>query len=135
MTKKRKVQQKEEDSSSVMKNFLSIRKELGHLERQIDIFKVDIEGWEYRVLNELVNEKDGCNIPANMLLLETHLDKNNIQDFIDLFYKLNTICKFEVYYKEKNLYAEQCMEWCFVKIDFNFVTDTYKKWEINGVEV
>jgi hypothetical protein len=111
----------DEDGVGIGKSLKSIRKELGHVGKTIDIFKIDIEGSEYKVLKPLMSEENGCLLNANMVLMETHWGSS--KEYNDLFQRLTGVCGMELYYKEPNIqYSEgEVLEWCFVKVDWNAV--------------
>jgi hypothetical protein len=104
------------DNSSYGASITSIREKLGHVGKPIDIFKIDIEGSEYEVLKTYIGP--GCPLNANMILMETHGGK--AQEYSEIFEKLQTNCKMEIYMKEPNIQFTSggVVEWCFVKIDW-----------------
>jgi len=98
------------------KSITKIRQELGHIGREIDIFKIDIEGAEYEVLKTYISK--GCSLKANMILMETHWDTP--AHYSELFANLQKNCGMELYMKEPNIQFSkgEVLEWCFVRIDW-----------------
>lgn len=58
--------QNPDNFTSFERSITSIRKELGHVGKVIDIFKIDIEGSEYEVLKGYINE--GCPLKVCLFL-------------------------------------------------------------------
>jgi hypothetical protein len=66
-----------------MKSLITIIKELGHENRPIDILKVDIDGLEFGIFDNLTvwQEIENHNIEFHQLLIETHFVGINVGTF------------------------------------------------------
>ncbi|UJR28677.1 hypothetical protein I4U23_009906 [Adineta vaga] len=95
------------------KSLQMIMNELGHEDRQIHILKVDIEGSEYKLFEELFrkSKKKHNNIPyIRQILFEIHLgdeyDTESVQRAHRLF-ELFRENNYAIFHKEPNLYGAQ----------------------------
>lgn len=68
-----------------MKTLRDIMKELGH--QQIDILKMDIEGSEFKVVNDMMNP-DLDNINIGLFCVETHERFFETRECLDNFYRI-----------------------------------------------
>ncbi|KAJ3201137.1 hypothetical protein HK099_002354 [Clydaea vesicula] len=114
------VGKEQEDIPALKKSLPTLRIELGHTNKRTDIFKMDIEGFEVKVLENVVSNDFGCLLNANVLLMETHAQPT-LTELNDIFYRLVDICKMELYYKEPNIQYSNgdTIEWCFVRVDWD----------------
>mmetsp|Transcript_30765 Transcript_30765/g.67176 ORF Transcript_30765/g.67176 Transcript_30765/m.67176 type:complete len:297 (+) Transcript_30765:80-970(+) len=103
-----------------------IREKLGYVNNQIDILKIDIEGYEYAALDDIMN---GCNANVKEIQVEFHfwdlsLDKRKlskdeysriIREKITSAFMTMRDCNFYLSRKEYNyLHYHKAVELCFV---------------------
>jgi hypothetical protein len=91
--------------------------ELGHVNKTIDVLKIDINGDEYDVV--LTAIKEGVFKHVDQLLIEVHLGptlltKNQLNQMFTALYNEN----FEIFHKEPNFMTtfDCCIEYGFVKV-------------------
>lgn len=98
----------------------SLMGKMGH--RAVDMLKMDIEGGEWGVLNNIFT--NCANIPEGLrwLLVEVHLWHTELEEVISVFSKIEA-CGFRLYHKEPNLYSSEitysapcCVEYAWIRM-------------------
>jgi len=93
---------------------------MGH--HTIDMLKMDIEGGEWGVLDNMFT--NCANIPEGLhwLLVEVHLWHTELEEVVSLFTKVEG-CGFRLYHKEPNLYSSEvtssapcCVEYAWIRM-------------------
>lgn len=118
------------NGSAETKTLRMIMSELNHINRPIDILKVDVEGSEYEFFDDLFNTNDYLTQHIRQILVEIHLgavkrkvgnhtvvDYAKIHRLFDLFHRYH----FVLFHKEVNLYnPHSAFEFSFIKLNEKF---------------
>mmetsp|Transcript_2394 Transcript_2394/g.6478 ORF Transcript_2394/g.6478 Transcript_2394/m.6478 type:complete len:323 (-) Transcript_2394:49-1017(-) len=89
---------------------------LGHAGREVSVMKIDVEGAEYRVFEDLSREDF---FPFRQIQLETHRPHNNV-----LLHEQLRRAGYAVFHKEPNyLGPTKYQEWAFVKLSPSIFAD------------
>jgi len=104
------------------KSVETIMKELGHVNRKIDILKIDCEGCEYDVMPVLFDQMAEGKIAIDQILIEMHTvcGRRNAKDIKDLFAGVDK-AKMRIFHKERNNWGcdgYKCVEYAFVSESF-----------------
>ena len=92
--------------------------DLGHQNREIDIFKIDCEGCEWETAVNWFDTAAKHNIMIRQIQVELHgYDAGKIHAFFDLMYEHGYV----IFHKEPNLLGASCIEYAFLKLDPEFV--------------
>ena len=118
------------------KSLTMIIDELGHQQRTIDIFKVDIEGSEYAMFTEFFKhplntnsdndaQENNRKLPyIRQIQMEIHLSKNNGDQSSLAAHELFELFRFNnyaIFHKEANLYCPRsCFEYAFLRLNRKF---------------
>jgi hypothetical protein len=109
------------------KSLKMIMNELGHQNRQIHILKVDIEGSEFDLFEELFNLslKNKTNIPyIRQILFEIHLDNDQTNASCQRTHRLFELFRsnyYAIYHKEVNLNDPQnVFEYALLRLNAAF---------------
>jgi hypothetical protein len=97
-------------------SFKDIQRKLGHENRSISLFKIDIEGSEYAVLPELL--RDRANIPEQ-ILMEVHFTpsrQSSVQASDELLHLLRD-SSYHMFHSEYNPTSLCCSEYSFLRLD------------------
>ncbi|CAF1519411.1 unnamed protein product [Rotaria sp. Silwood1] len=98
------------------KNWTTILQELNHIQRKIDILKIDIEGGEY-IFFPLLMQSPASSLPQQILVEIHPNDPNTIHAFFELFRKHHYV----IFNKEPNLIAgHRYFEYAFLKLNPSF---------------
>ena len=89
----------------------TIRQMLGHEERVIDIVKMDIQGAEWAVMNQLLTSCSRRRPLAHQLLVKFYYPEKHL--FLEVIERLD-MCGYRLFMKETNLYFPECAELAFV---------------------
>jgi len=108
------------DDPPKFKSLSTIIKELGHVGRTIDIFKIDCEGCEWETATKWLE----ADVTIRQIQVELHTaDIQKTPKFFDLMYKNNYV----ITHKELNIisikYKTVCIEYAFLKIAPQFSKD------------
>ena len=118
------------DGKDGTKTLPMIMKELNHSDRFIDILKIDVEGAEYELFNDLFNASRHLSDRIRQILVEIHLSRirqqvNNVTTYdyekihhlFDLFHANH----FVIFHKEVNLYnPHAAFEYSFIRLNKSF---------------
>lgn len=97
------------------RSLATIRRQLGHTQRPIDILKIDIEGSEWEVLESIMEGCDRSNPVAHQLQIEFHSPK--VRRFVNLVESMLQ-CGYRPFAKDTNYYCMHCIEYAFVHENF-----------------
>ena len=100
------------------KGIETIMRELGHLDRTLDILKIDCEGCEYDAMPPLFEAMAAGRIKVNQILIELHgKDFEDIREFFDGVDKANM----RIFHKERNGWGcsgYKCVEYAIISKEF-----------------
>jgi hypothetical protein len=100
------------------KGIETIMKELGHLNRTLDILKIDCEGCEYQAMPVLFEAISAGRIKVNQIQIELH---NVHFGPVEHFFEAADKAKMRVFHKERNnwrCYGYGCVEYALISEDF-----------------
>jgi len=92
----------------------TVMKDLGHLGRRIDIFKIDCEGCEWTTFESWFTS----GVYIRQILVELHGVHPNIHSFFKFLFDLGYV----VFHKEPNTFGcgGKCLEYAFLKLNSSF---------------
>jgi hypothetical protein len=100
------------------KGIETIMKELGHMNRTLDILKIDCEGCEYQAMPVLFEAISAGRIKVNQIQIELH---GVIYDRVESFFEAVDKAKMRVFHKERNHWGcdgYECLEYALISEDF-----------------
>jgi hypothetical protein len=100
------------------KGIETIMKELGHLNRTLDILKIDCEGCEYEAMADLFEAIAAGRIKVNQIQVELH---GILFDRVERFFEAADKAKMRVFHKERNHWGcagYKCLEYALISEDF-----------------
>lgn len=93
----------------------TIQQRLGHADSVIDILKIDIEGFEWRVFEQLLATCDRDYPVAHQILMELHLfSAHQFLTKLSGFMDSMRSCGYRCFVKDPNHFCPSCMEYGFV---------------------
>ncbi len=102
------------------KSLESIMKELNHINRKIDIFKIDCEGCEYDVMPPVFDAIAQGQLQIDQILIEMHRTPNSYE-VLAHFFEAADKAGYRITHKERNHWGCNgygCVEYVFVSEDF-----------------
>jgi hypothetical protein len=100
------------------KGIETIMKELGHLNRTLDILKIDCEGCEYKAMPVLFEAIAAGRLKVNQIQIELH---GILFDRVERFFEAADKAKMRVFHKERNHWGcrgYKCLEYALISEDF-----------------
>jgi hypothetical protein len=108
----------------------SVVQKLEHMDKEIDVFKMDIEGYEFEALRAIFASEEGKKICKKMriILMEVHFgfygEKNSSEKWKEIMENLHNL-GFALYYREDNYEVcsnmmPPCGEYAFIRLSNNF---------------
>jgi hypothetical protein len=108
------------DTKFVTKSVDRIIKELGHVNRTIDIFKIDCERCEYDAMPPVFEAIARGQLQIHQILIELHRTPNSYEVLAD-FFEAADKAGYRITHKERNHWGcmgYSCIEYAFVSEDF-----------------